>query len=85
MISQREARRNRKELERLREQIRLQRSAWSQDYTGGVEIGRGEWSTEHALPVSIRTARKLGHAVVCIGDDTGRVRFVALPHPKEAV
>ena len=85
MISQREARRNRKELERLREQIRRQRSVWSQDYMGGVEIGMAEFASEHSLPVSVRTARKLGHAVVCIGDDTGKVRFIALPHPKEAV
>lgn len=85
MISQREARRNLKELRRLREVIAAQRRIWSQDYIGATNIATCNWDSENKVPVAIRTARKLKHAVVCIGDDTGQVRFMALPHPSEPV
>ena len=83
-ISQREARRNRKEVERLKGIIQAQRRTWSQEYTGGTHIGSVTWQPNEQMPVAIRTARKLGHAVVCVGSDSGEIRFVALPHPKEA-
>ena len=85
MISQREARRLKKQVEALQRQIKGQRERWTGDYIG-VEIGRVEWEPLDAIPVALRTARKLGHAVVAIGSaDNGHVRFVALPHPSESV
>lgn len=84
-ISQREARRLMKQVAELQRQIKNQRARWSQDYFGGVEIGRAQWEPNGAIPTAIRTARKLDHAVVAVGDDSGGVRFVALPHPSESV
>lgn len=83
-ISQREARRNRKEVARLRDVIYRQRKAWSAEYLGGIEIHRHKFDNSWASEV-VRTARKLGHAVVVIGDDSETLRFVALPHPKETI
>jgi C1A family cysteine protease len=81
-ISQREARRTWKRLAALEQQLELQRRVWGQEYFGGVEIARTSWSSDARIPVAIRTARNLNHAVVCIGHDDGTVRFMALPHPK---
>ncbi len=79
-ISQREARRLRKRLTEIENELECQRRAWSQEYIGGVQIGRASMPDDVAA--SIRTARKLGHAVVVVGDDSTTIRFQALPHPK---
>lgn len=81
-ISQREARRLQKRCEVLASQIRDQRRIWGQDYPGGIEIARCTFETGAN---AARVARKLGHAVVLIGNDTSEVRFVALPHPSEGI
>ncbi len=82
-ISQREARRNLKRLTALEGELEGQRRRWASEYLGGVQIAATAWDSASAsVPTSIRTARALGHAVVAIGDDSGTVRFVALPHPK---
>lgn len=79
-ISQREARRLRKRVQVLQEAENARRRTWAQDYPGGVEIARTEWQTHEAIPTAVRTARKLGHAVVVMGaDSTGLLRFIALP------
>jgi hypothetical protein len=80
-ISQREARRLRKRVAELEAGIRQQRAAYSQTWIGGVDIGRHEF-TGYYLPAIVRTARRLGHAVVAVGDETDTIRFIALPHPK---
>lgn len=78
LISQREARRLRKQVEALQRQIRGQ-------YIGR-EIARHSYDEgESPVWISIRTARTLDHAVVAIADDNGTVRFVALPHPSESI
>ena len=85
VISQREARRLEKRVEALERQIKGQRERWTGDYIG-VEVSRAEWQPLDPVPVAIRTARKLGHAVVAVGNQNdGTVRFVALPHPSESV
>lgn len=84
-ISQREARRLWKRVGQLEGQIKAQRSHWGADYPGGVEITSAKWEALDAVPIAIRTARKLNHAVVCIANDNGTVRFIALPHPSEKV
>lgn len=78
-ISQREARRLRRRVQELEERERKRRRVWGQEYFGGVQITSAVWSTDMTVPVAIRTARKLGHAVVCLGDDGGEIRFMALP------
>jgi hypothetical protein len=82
VISQREARRLEKRVMALEGIITRQRKHWSQDYIG-AEIMR--CSLAEPFPSIVRTARKLGHAVVVIGDGTAELRFVALPHPSEPV
>ena len=81
-ISQREARRLSKRVNELETILERQRKTWSQDWFGGVEIARITYDDKwHAIPTSVRTARKLNHAVVVVGDDGGLLRFVALPQP----
>ncbi len=84
IISQREARRLQKRVLALEQMFARQRRVWGQEYIG-VEIARREWPQENALPVTIRTARLLGHVVMAVGDDTDTIRFVALPHASERV
>ena len=81
-ISQREARRLRKRVVALVEAEQHRRRVWSQEWLRGAEIARVTWEPMEAIPVAVRTARQLAHAVVVVGDDTGLIRFVALPHPK---
>lgn len=81
VISQREARRLRKRVDTLESVLTNQRRSYGQEWVGGVDIGRFTFSTSFHADV-IRTARRLGHAVVAVGDDTDTVRFIALPHPK---
>jgi len=80
-ISQREARRLLKQVELLTSQMKKQRNTWNQEYRG-TEIARVD-ATETSA--AVRVARKLGHSVVIVGDDTTTLRFMALPHPSEAV
>ncbi len=82
IISQREAHRLRRRVHELELAELSRRKAWCQEWFGGTEIARETWDKNHEAPVAIRTARKLRHAVVAIGDDSGVVRFVALPHPE---
>ena len=81
-ISQREARRLRKRVEALEDAENRRRRAWSQEWVGGVEIARVVWGDHEVVPVACRTARKLHHAVVVMGDDSGLIRFLALPLPE---
>jgi hypothetical protein len=80
-ISQREARLLKKQVEWLSVQIQKQRRAWGQEYRG-VEIARVSC---HHTSAAVRVARKLGHSVVVVGDDSETMRLIALPHPSEAV
>ncbi len=84
-ISQRAAQRFRKRVNELETLVEQQRSRWSQQYVGGVEIARCEWKDDLTIPTAIRVARKLTHAVVVVGDDGGTVRFVALPLSTEVI
>lgn len=79
-ISQREARRLRKHVQALEDAALRMRRAWSQEYFGGVEIARATWGATDQVPTAVKVARKLGHAVVAVGDDGGLIRFVALPY-----
>ena len=81
-ISQREARRLQKLVRAYKQADEQMRRSWAQEYFGATEIARISWGPIDAIPVAVRTARKLNHAVVVIGNDEGMVRFMALPHPK---
>lgn len=85
-IGQREAHRLKKRVALLENILIVQRRTYSQEWPGGIEIATEDWSGKNDIvPLALRTARNLGHAVVALGDHTGTVRFVALPHPKETV
>lgn len=82
-ISQREARRLKNRVDALERAEQWRRRVWAQEWLHGTEIARVKWENDdHVVPVAVRTARKLNHAVVVVGDDSGLIRFIALPHPK---
>lgn len=82
-ISQREARRLRKRVAELEGHEEHRRRAWGQEWFGGVNIVSATYPNSYdQVPTAIRTARKLGHAVIVLGDDSGNLRFMALPLPK---
>ena len=81
-ISQTEARKLRRRVAELEGVLDRQRRRWASDYPGGVEICSARFDSENALPVAVRTARSLGHAVVVIASNEGYVRFQALPLPR---
>jgi len=84
-ISQREAHRLWKRLAAYEQAEQIMRRSWSQEYFGGVNIATVAYLASDVVPVAVRTARKLGHAVVVVGDDGGNIRFMALPFPKVTV
>lgn len=84
-VSQREARRLIRRVDELERILISQRRTYSQQWAG-VNISTVVYpSQDDAVPTAIRTARRLGHAVVVVGDETGTLRFMALPHPKEPI
>jgi hypothetical protein len=81
-ISQREARKLRERVKQLERAEDERRRNWSQTWSGGVELTRVTWKeAKDEVPLVIRMARRLGHAVVAVGDETGCIKFIALPHP----
>lgn len=81
-ISQREARRLRKRVEELEIQEQTRLSRWSSEWMGGTVIVYAKWKPQDSIPVAVRTARALNHAVVATADNDGTVRFHALPLAK---
>lgn len=79
VISQREARRLRRRVDELERIEERRRNFWVREWSGGVEIQRAKWEPSDSVPIAIRTARKLSHAVIAIEDEAGLVRFIALP------
>lgn len=77
-ISQREARRCKKQLAEMELRDRERNNAWCHDWPLGVNIGSIRLQADSALVGSIRTARNLQHAVVATCDETGMVRFYAI-------
>lgn len=75
-ISQREARALRTKVYNLERLEQLRRNAWASEWPGGVHLSSR--SVDDSLRASIRTARKLGHAVVCILDSDDAVMYYAL-------
>jgi hypothetical protein len=75
MISQREAYRMRKELRALHERDASRERYWSSEYPGGVHIATSQPNSD--VLACITTARKLGHAVVAITSNDGKVLYYA--------
>lgn len=82
-ISQREARKTKKQLEELRRVLASQRSTWNQEYRG-IEIARRTYESSD-LPALVKVARRLWHSVVVVGDDSATLSYRALPHPAEPI
>jgi hypothetical protein len=80
-ISQREARRLQKRVQELERERQEQRSAWSKDYPGGVNIDTLDLKEMPSELAAIHTARLLGHAVVAVDHGTS-VFLYALPVSK---
>ncbi len=84
-ISQRKARKALKRVAQLEALVEKQRSFYFQEYIGATQITRCQHGKDGEVVTAIRTARKLGHAVVCIEQEDGIVRYNALPHPAEPI
>lgn len=84
-ISQREARKAVKRVAHLEALINNQRGFYVQEYIGATQITSCQHPKDGQVVTAIRTARKLGHAVVCIEQEDGIVRYNALPHPSEPI
>lgn len=79
VISQREARRLRAEVKRLRQLIEAQRFAW-REWPDGIYLG--EMQPDAETMACVRTARRLDHAVVVTTDgDRVRLHAVRLQEP----
>lgn len=76
-ISQRDARRFKKQVAELEALENKRRRAWNSEYPGGVFLtGIVVHSSVHAM---VKTARKLGHAVVMTNNGEDSVQLYALP------
>lgn len=76
-ISQREARRLQKRVAQLESELSNQRHVWACDWPGGVHIASQD--SVNGTAGIVRTARKLGHAVVVVARDNGELLFYGLP------
>ena len=85
-ITQLEARNYKRCVAILEDRLRRMRYKVHPEHFNSVEIAFTQFDDVKAfLPNSIRVAQRLGHAVVCTVDDTGRVRYLALPLPEMPV
>lgn len=80
-ISQSEARRLKHRVAELENLLRDQRMNWARDFPGGIHIA-SETNMTHDTTAAIKTARKLGHAVVAVQQNAIEVAFYALPLPR---
>jgi hypothetical protein len=61
------------------EQEEQRANLWASEWPMGVSIGHAQFSADSALIGSVRTARKLKHAVVVVAKDSGIIEFIAMP------
>ena len=79
-ITQADARRYKQRVDELEAILTKQYSTWSHDWPGGVHIATAlNVSTD--VHSSIKTARRLYHAVVAIQTSDNQVLFYGLPLP----
>ena len=72
LISQREARRLKKEVAQLTSRLEGQNRRWSSEWPGGVNFSRLLIGGESQAVGRIQTARALGHAVVVLPSSDGK-------------
>lgn len=78
-ISQREARRMKKRLAELEQMEERRRNAWRTDYPGGVNLVNISLADRPWVIATVKTARKLGHAVVVTSNGDAELQFYGLP------
>ena len=78
-ISQREARRLRKRVDELEERETKRFATWATfGYPGGVQLGNRKLDTEGWFFGTLKTARRLGCALVVTVADDGCIRYYAV-------
>lgn len=81
IISQREAHRLVKRVQKLEDERDRQRRRWSSEYPGGTHLGyishERDWFSGR-----LEAAQILKHAIVCRVDDSGKINFYACELPK---
>lgn len=76
-ISQAEARRLRKRVAELSEQLAAQKRSWLHEWPGGIHLGTITMGERDFLVGRIEAARKLGHAAVLVSTDTKNLHVYA--------
>jgi hypothetical protein len=82
-ISQREARRLRKENAQLRFEMNAQLSKWSSTWPSSTSIGSVQLADDSKMYGRIEATRMLNHAVVVIAEGNGRIVFFACELPRK--
>lgn len=77
-ISQREARRLRKRVQELEDRERQRLSAWGGGYPGGVHLASRQIETGEWFFGALKTARRLGCALVATISDSGQINYYAV-------
>ena len=78
-ISQVEAWNLLNKVRRFEQQEEQRGYAWASEWPNGVHIGQIQLAPDSALVGSMRTARKLKHAIVVVAKESGLVEFIAMP------
>jgi hypothetical protein len=76
-ISQREARRLKRRVKELEESRRAVMRSWASDFPSGVHICSMTAGRDGLVHTAIRTAQRLGHAVIVTTDGDGKLYFYA--------
>lgn len=79
-ISQNEARKLKRRVKELEDQLALQRKKWGRQYPGGTNLAYWAPGKDYVYGL-LRGASLTGHAIVAVPDDGGRIEFFALPQP----
>jgi hypothetical protein len=82
-ISQREARRLRKENAQLKFEMDAQLSKWSSRWPSSTSIGSIQLADDSKMYGRIEASRMLNHAVVLIAEGNGRVACFACELPRK--
>ena len=84
-ISQREAMSLRHQVRKFKELINSERRVWGREYIGAIHIATITLDANSATIGALKTAAKLGHAVVAHARDGGEIMIYALPMESERI
>ena len=79
-ISQRQARELKKRVDELERREMDRRNAWAREWVDGVHLS--SVSLDRADYAVVKTARRLGHAIVATTPNDGKLELYALPVAK---